>query len=37
MKGRPIFSPELSYVSDTTPDNKQLVDIYLPVEPLGKI
>lgn len=30
-------SPFEVYVNDTTPDNKQLVDIYLPVEPLGKI
>lgn len=36
QKPRDTFPFEV-YVSDTTPDNKQLVDIYLPVEPLGKI
>lgn len=36
QKPRDTFPFEV-YVSNTAPDRKQLVDIYLPVEPLGKI
>lgn len=36
QKPRDTFPFEV-YVSEPTPDSKQLVDIYLPVEPLGKI